>query len=107
MDVVIDYKYLLGTHGEEEIKELSVVSTDVRETFRFLPPYRMDPHSNDQNGLCWDDESIAYGSLHQVVAEATANFTNLFAKGTDKCKVLTELLGRCVQNLDSFCCPER
>ena len=84
-----------------------MASTDVRETLRFLPPYRMDPHSNDQNGLCWDNESIAYGSLFQVVAGATANFTNLFAKGTEKCKVLTELLGRCVRNLDSFGCPER
>ena len=106
-EVVIDYEYLLGTHGEEVIKELFVASTDVRETLRFLPPYRMDPHSNDQNGLCWDNESIAYGSLFQVVAGATANFTNLFAKGTEKCKVLTELLGRCVRNLDSFGCPER
>jgi hypothetical protein len=38
MEVVIDYEYLTGTHGEEIIKELSVASKDVRETFRFLPP---------------------------------------------------------------------
>jgi len=50
---------------------------------------------------------FAYGSLLQVVAEATANFSNLFAKGADKCKLLSEMLGRCVQNLDSFGCPER
>jgi len=59
MEVVIDYEYLLGTHGEEVIKELSVSYTDVRDTFRFLPPYRMDPHSKDQNGLCRDDGSTA------------------------------------------------
>ena len=97
---------MTGANNEEVIKELSVASTDVRETFRFLPPYRMDPHSNDQNGLCWDDGSIPYGSLFQVMAEATANFLNLFANGTDKCKFLTELLGRTVQNLDSFGCPK-
>ena len=107
MEAVIDYEYVIGTHNEEVIKELSVASTDVQETFRFLPPYRMDPHSNDQNGLCWDDGSIPYGSLFQVVAEATANFLNLFAKGDDKCKVLTEMLGRTVQNLDTFGCPKR
>ena len=60
-----------------------------------------------KNGICWDDGNIAYGSLFQTLAEATANFTNLFAKGTDKCKFLTELLGRSIQNLDSFGCPER
>ena len=38
MEVVIDYEYLSGTHGEEVIKELSVASEDVQETFRFLPP---------------------------------------------------------------------
>jgi len=63
MDVVIDYEYLLGAHGEEVIKELSVASKDVQETSRFLPPYRMDPHSGDENGIWWDDGSIAYGSL--------------------------------------------
>jgi len=50
MEVVIDYEYLLGTHGEEVMKELSVASTDVRETFRFLPPYRMDPIATIKTG---------------------------------------------------------
>jgi len=84
-----------------------VASKDVQETFRFLHPYRMDPHSSEQNGICWDDGGIAYSSLFQTLAEATANFAHLYAKGTAKCKFLSDILGRPVQNLDSFGCPLR
>jgi len=38
MEVVIDYEYLSGAHGEEVIKEVSVASENVLEAFRFLPP---------------------------------------------------------------------
>jgi hypothetical protein len=37
MKAVIDYEVLFGTHFEEVIKEVSVASKDVHETFRFLP----------------------------------------------------------------------
>jgi len=43
MEVVIDYEYLSGTHGKEVIKELSVASKDVQETFHFLPPTAWTP----------------------------------------------------------------
>ena len=106
VEVVIDYEYLSVAEGEEVIKELSVASENVHETFRFLPPYVMDPHSSDQNSICWDDGSTAYSSLFQTLAEATANFAHLYAKGTAKCKFVSNVLGRSVQNLDTFGCPE-
>jgi hypothetical protein len=40
---VIDYEYLSGSLSEEVIKEVSVASENVLETFRFLPLYFMDP----------------------------------------------------------------
>jgi len=64
-------------------------SEDVQDTFRFLPP-----HSSEQNGIFWDDGSIAYSSLFQTLVGATANFAHLYAKGTDKCKFLSDILGR-------------
>ena len=39
MEVVIDYEYLTGAHGEEVIKQLSVASENVHEKFRFLPQH--------------------------------------------------------------------
>ena len=106
MEIVIDYEYLPGAHGEEVIKEVSVASENVLETFRFLTPYSMGPHGYDQSGISRDDGIIAY-SLFQTLTEATANFAHLYAKGTAKCKFLASLLGRTVRNLDTFGCPSR
>ena len=40
---IIGYEYLCGAHGEEIIKKVSVVSENVLETFRFLPPTPWTP----------------------------------------------------------------
>jgi len=89
------------------MKDVSVASENVLDTFRFLPPYSMNPHGSDQSGISWDDGIIAYSSLFQTLTEATANFAHLYAKGTAKCQFLTSLLGRTVQNLDTFGCHSR
>jgi len=41
---------LYGAHGEEVVKEVSVVGEYVQETFRFLPPYAMEPHGSNLQG---------------------------------------------------------
>jgi hypothetical protein len=107
MEAVIDYEVLLGAHLEEVIKEISVASEDALETFRFLPPYSMNNHSSKVNGLSWDDGIIPYSSLFKTIAETTANFAHLYAKGDAKCAYLSSLLGRAVLNLDTFGCPSR
>jgi hypothetical protein len=107
MEVDINYEFLSGAHGEEVIKEVSVASENVLETFRFLPPYAMNAHSSEDSGISWDDGIIAYSSLFQTLTEATTNFAHLYAKGTAKCKFLSKRLGRTVQNLDSVACPSR
>jgi hypothetical protein len=67
----------------------------------------MNPHSSPTSGLGWDDGIIPYSSLFQTFAEATANFAHLYSKGDAKFKYLSAILGRSVQNLDSFGCPDR
>ena len=107
MEVVIDYEYLSGAHCEEVNKEISVASENALETFRFLPPYCVDPHRYDQSGISWHDGIIAYLSLFQTLTEATANFAHIYAKGTAKCKFVANLLDSTVQNLDTFGCSSR
>lgn len=107
MEAVIDYESLIGAYGEEVIKELSVASEGVLETFRFLSPYCMNPHGSDSSGISWDDGNIPYSSIGKTVSEATANFLNLYSKDTGKCKTLSSLIHRSVQDLDAFNCPER
>jgi len=51
MEVVIDYEYLTGARGETVLKEVSVAAENFIDTFRFLPPYSMNPHSSPTSGL--------------------------------------------------------
>jgi hypothetical protein len=107
MEDVIYYETLTGAHGEDVIKEVSVAGKNVLDTFLFLPPYSMVKRSSESSGLSWDDGNISFSSLPQILMEATSIFAHLYAKGTDKCTFLTAMLGRPVQNLDSFGCPYR
>jgi hypothetical protein len=59
----------------------------------------MNPHSSPTSGLSWDVGVIPYSSLFQTLAEATANFAHLYSKDDAKCKYLSAILGRPVQNL--------
>jgi len=50
---VIDLENVNGVHGEEVVKEVSVVGEYVQDIFRFLPPYTMEPHGSTSSGLTW------------------------------------------------------
>jgi hypothetical protein len=52
---VIDLETLLGADGEEVVKEVFVFGKYVQDTFRFLPPYTMEPHGSTSSGINWDD----------------------------------------------------
>jgi hypothetical protein len=75
---VVDLETLTGSHGEEVVKEVSVVGKYDQETFRFLPPCTMQLHGLASSGINWDDGSISSSSLFRTISEATANFANLF-----------------------------
>jgi hypothetical protein len=106
MEAVIDYEYLTGAGGEEVPKEIALASENSIESFRFLPPYSLNPHASPTSGLTWDDGVIPYSLFVQTLQEATANIPHLHSKGDAKCRNLSTILGRSVKNLDSFGCPE-
>jgi hypothetical protein len=103
---VIDLETLTRVHGEV-LKEFSVVGKYAQETFRFLPPYTMEPHGSTSSGINWNDGSALYSSLVRTLNEATANFANLYCKGIAKCRFLTDLFDCPITNLDDFGCPPR
>jgi len=70
-------------------------------------PNSMNTHSTPTSGLTWEGGLIPYSSLFQALTMATTNFAHLYSKGDDKCSYISSLLGRPVQNLDSFGCPSR
>jgi hypothetical protein len=67
----------------------------------------MNPHGSTTSCLSSDDGIIPYPSLVQIFSEATANFPHLYSKGDAKYMNISTIVGRSVQNLDSFGCPER
>jgi len=77
---VIDLETLYGAHGDEVIKEVSVVGEYVQEIFRFLPPFSMEAHGSTSSAINWDNGSIPYSTIIQTLSEATANFANLYSK---------------------------
>ena len=106
MEVVIDYESLKGSQGEVVIKELSLAAKNVVHTLHFQSPYAMRPHGSSENGLNWDDGHIPYRQLDTVLSEAVAGYAHLYGYGIEKCKILSDLLGRPILNLEDFGCPK-
>ena len=105
MDFVINYEYLMGTHNETVIRELSIAGENFVETFQFQIPYVMRCQGDTETGLNWDDGHIPYNELSTVLSEAVAGFAHLYVYGVSKCVLLSQMLGRPVHNLDDWWCP--
>jgi len=105
MECVIDFESLKGAYGEDIVKEISLAGEDVIQTFHFKSPYQMAPHGSKVNGLSWDDGHLEYDRLYTTLKEAVSGYAHLYAYGDEKTKILTEMLGRAVQNLESLGCP--
>jgi hypothetical protein len=80
MEATNDIELLPGIN-ELVIKELAVVSDNVIQTFLFRPPYPMEPHGSEQNGLNCSDGHIRYGQVFTVLSEAVALYDHLYARG--------------------------
>jgi len=104
MEVVIDFEFLRGRTNKIIVKELSIATANVSDSFRFKSPYPMTPHGSVENGLNWDDGHIAYSELYTVASEAVAVFDNLYSYGVAKCAFLTELMSRPILNQQVFNC---
>ena len=66
------------------VKELSVATKNMVDSFRFKSTYSMMSHGSDENGLNWEDGHIAYHDLYMVVSEAVAVFAHLYCYGLTK-----------------------
>ena len=94
MEVVIDYEFVNGSQDEVVIKELSLAAKNVVHTLHFQSRYAMRTHGSAENGLNWDDGHIPYRQLEIVLGETVAGYAHLYGYGVEKCKFLSELLGR-------------
>ena len=105
MEVTIDIEFLQGVN-ERVIKELAVVSKRVVQTYLFRPPYHMEAHGSEENGLNWSDGYIPYDQVFTVLSEAVAHYDHLYARGQEKCNLLRNILDRPIHNYETLECPD-
>ena len=99
------------------IKKLSLCSS-YNDTIFFKPPLKFTELlaydrqtviwlANNLHGLDWDEGDIPYCDLKTICLKFSFRFTRkkFFAKGIEKCTLLTKLLQKTVYNLEDLNCP--
>ena len=63
-------------------------------------------NTSDLHGIAWSSGKLDYDKLFADFYDKKVMNAELFAKGLEKCRLLTRLLGQIVQNLDDYGCPK-
>ena len=94
------------------IKELGLHIDGSVQGFSFCPPKSFKPNkqttwnTSNLHGIAWSCGKLEYEKLFAVIYDIKIMNTEVFAKGFEKCRLLTNLLGRNVENLDDYGCPK-
>ena len=93
------------------IKELKLFFDVSLQAFSFCPPKTFKPNKRTSwntkhlHGVAWSSGKLDYEKLFAVFYDIKLMNTEVFAKGLEKCRLLTNLLGQNVENLDDYGCP--
>ena len=94
------------------IKELGLYIDGSVQGFSFCPPKSFTPNkqttwnTSHLHGIAWSSGKLEYEKLFAVFYDIKLMNAEVFAKGLEKCRLLTNLLVRNVENLDDFGCPK-
>ena len=94
------------------IKELGLYIDGSVQGFSFCPPKTFKPNkqttwnTSHLHGIEWSSGKLDYENLFAVFYDIKIMNAEVFAKGLEKCRLLTNLLGRNVENLDDYGCPK-
>ena len=78
--------------------------------FSICPPKSFKPNkqttwnTSHLHGIAWGRGKLDYEKLLAVSYDIKVMNAEVFAKGLEKCRLLTNLLGRNVENLDDYGC---
>ena len=92
------------------IKELGVFIDG--SVLSFCPPKTFKPNKQTTwntrhlHGIAWSSGKLDYEKLFAVFYDIKVMNAEVFAKGLEKCRLLTTLLGQTVENLDDYGCPK-
>ena len=93
------------------IKELGLCFDGSVQGFSFCPPKSFKPNkqttwnTSHLHGIAWSRGKLDYEKLFAVFYDIKLMNAEVLAKGLEKCRLLTNLLGRNVENLDDYGCP--
>ena len=93
------------------IKELGLYIDGSVQGFSFCPPKSFKPNkqttwnTSHLHGIAWSSGKLVYEKPFAVFYDIKVMNAEVFAKGLEKCRLLTNLLGRNVEKLDDYGCP--
>ena len=94
------------------VKELGVFIDGSIQGFSFCLPKSYKPNKQTTwntkllHGIAWSSGKLDYDKLSVVSYDIRVMNAEVFAKGLEQCRVLTNILGRNVENLDNYGCPK-
>ena len=93
-------------------KDLGLFIDGSLQGFSFCPPktFKLSKqttwNTSDLHEIGWSSGKLDYHKLFAVFYDIKVMNAELFAKGFEKCILLTRLLGENVENLDDYGCPK-
>ena len=94
------------------IKELGLFSDGSVQGFSFRPPEAFEPNkqttwnTSHLHEISWSSGKLDYDKLFAIFFDIKIMNAEVFAKGLEKCRLLTSLRGQNVENLDDYGCPK-
>ena len=94
------------------IKELGLFIDGSVQGFSFCSPKTFKPNKQTSwntkhlHGIAWSSGKLDYDKLFALFYDIKLMNAEVFAKGLEKCRLLTNLLGQKVENLDDYGCPK-
>ena len=93
-------------------KELGLFIDGSLQGFSFCPPKTFKPNKQTSwntkhlHGIAWSSGKLDYEKLFAVFHDIKVKNAEVFAKGLEKCRLLSSLLGQNLENLDDYGCPK-
>ena len=94
------------------IKEMGLFIDGSLQGLSFCPPktfklYKQTTwNTTHLHGIAFSSGKLDYEKLFAVFHDIEVLNAEVFAKGLEKCRLLTTLLGQNVENLDDYGCPK-
>ena len=94
------------------IKKLGFFIDGSVQGFYFCPPKTFKPskqttwNTSHLHGIAWSSGKLDYEKLFAVFYDIKVMNAEVFAEGLKKCRLLTAILGKSVENLDDWDCPK-